>query len=219
MSLYASCPCGIPEGSNEAHLRTDCPLYGLPQKGPAMTDTNNTDGAALLPVTQSDREAAAKLVGEAGCCACLTVAAEAFARHRIATQEDAERSGVSSIPLCIRSRPLGFVPGKPSPTPQRQEYDGEAVLKRAYEQGYDDGVEDALTHGDTPHKDSRTEGWVNFRAALAHPAQARDEMREALERLSKLTPHSANAATAEDFAATVHAIADSALARQALGGK
>lgn len=44
MSLYASCPCGIPEGSNEAHLRTDCPLYGLPPKGNAMTDTN-TDGA------------------------------------------------------------------------------------------------------------------------------------------------------------------------------
>lgn len=38
-----------------------------------------------------------------------------------------------------------------------------------------------------------------------------DALREALERISKLTPFSANAATAEDFAATVHAIADSAL--------
>lgn len=37
-------------------------------------------------------------------------------------------------------------------------------------------------------------------------------MREALERISKLTPFSANAATAEDFAATVHAITDSTLA-------
>lgn len=29
MSLYASCRCGIPEGSQQEHLRTDCPLYGL----------------------------------------------------------------------------------------------------------------------------------------------------------------------------------------------
>lgn len=35
---------------------------------------------------------------------------------------------------------------------------------------------------------------------------------DALERLSKLTAFSANAATVEDFAATVHAIADTALA-------
>jgi hypothetical protein len=39
-----------------------------------------------------------------------------------------------------------------------------------------------------------------------------DALRGALERLSKLTPFSANAATAADFAATVHAIADTALA-------
>ena len=28
MSMYASCPCGIPEGSDEVHLRSDCPHYG-----------------------------------------------------------------------------------------------------------------------------------------------------------------------------------------------
>lgn len=28
MSLYASCPCGIPEGLDQIHLRTDCPHYG-----------------------------------------------------------------------------------------------------------------------------------------------------------------------------------------------
>src|SRR3546814_12053811 len=47
---------------------------------PCGTTTPATQ--SLLPVTQSDREAAARLVGEAGCCACLTIAAEAFARHR-----------------------------------------------------------------------------------------------------------------------------------------
>lgn len=64
MSLYASCPCGIKEGSNEDHLRTDCPLYGLPPKGKAMT--NNTNGAALLPVTPEARKAALDLMDEVG---------------------------------------------------------------------------------------------------------------------------------------------------------
>lgn len=40
-------------------------------------------------------------------------------------------------------------------------------------------------------------------------------LREALQRISKLTPITANAPTAEDFAATVHAITDSALATEA----
>lgn len=40
MSLYSTCPCGIPEGSPEEHLRTDCPFYGT---GP----TTMTDRAAL----------------------------------------------------------------------------------------------------------------------------------------------------------------------------
>lgn len=28
MSLLRSCPCGIPEGTDLPHLRTDCPHYG-----------------------------------------------------------------------------------------------------------------------------------------------------------------------------------------------
>lgn len=42
MSLYATCPCGIPEGSEAEHLRTDCPHYGTP----AMTN-QTTDEAAV----------------------------------------------------------------------------------------------------------------------------------------------------------------------------
>jgi len=40
MSLYATCPCGIPEGLDMAHLRTDCPHYGsTPETPPAPTVT------------------------------------------------------------------------------------------------------------------------------------------------------------------------------------
>ena len=87
-----------------------------------MTDTNNTDGAALLPVTQADRDAAADIIEAIADklrdrdAWLLTVeawrrgarghidrahVAQAFARHRIshslpATQEDAERSVAGS---------------------------------------------------------------------------------------------------------------------------
>ena len=28
MSMYRTCPCGIPEGLDQVHLRSDCPHYG-----------------------------------------------------------------------------------------------------------------------------------------------------------------------------------------------
>jgi len=37
MSLYATCPCGIPEGLDMIHLRTDCPLYGTPNPQPTTS--------------------------------------------------------------------------------------------------------------------------------------------------------------------------------------
>jgi hypothetical protein len=54
MSLYATCPCGIPEGLDMVHLRTDCPHYGASP----MTDT---PPAGLVAVEQCDRDAAANL--------------------------------------------------------------------------------------------------------------------------------------------------------------
>jgi hypothetical protein len=47
MSLYATCPCGIPEGLDMVHLRTDCPHYGASP----MTDT---PPAGLVAAEQQD---------------------------------------------------------------------------------------------------------------------------------------------------------------------
>lgn len=47
MSLYATCPCGIPEGLDMVHLRTDCPHYGSTPPSPAPTVTGEIDLASL----------------------------------------------------------------------------------------------------------------------------------------------------------------------------
>ena len=65
-------------------------------------------------------------------------------------------------------------------------------------------------------KDAALAAIIETQESLAEhraSSQATPEgLRSALERLSRLTPFSANAGTVEDFAATVHAIADTALA-------
>ncbi|PAL23569.1 hypothetical protein CD928_05745 [Sphingopyxis sp. GW247-27LB] len=50
-------------------------------------------------------------------------------------------------------------------------------------------------------------------AISAHREAATAELREALDRLAKLTPNSANAHTAQDLCLTVRAIAESAIAK------
>ena len=55
MSIYSTCPCGIPEGSPEEHLRTDCPLYGTGAN--IMTDRALEELAARVEaLTGPDRE-------------------------------------------------------------------------------------------------------------------------------------------------------------------
>lgn len=43
MSLYSSCPCGIPDGSDEEHLRTDCPQYGRGRSRRKTVPNPNSD--------------------------------------------------------------------------------------------------------------------------------------------------------------------------------
>ena len=53
MSLYATCPCGIPEGLDMTHLRTDCPHYGsTPETPPAPTVT----GEELAHINEMERQ-------------------------------------------------------------------------------------------------------------------------------------------------------------------
>lgn len=75
--------------------RPDCPLHGLTTKGFPMT-ANDQTSAALLPVTDADREAAARLIGETWSFPSQAVhdalsgarddspTVQAFARHRLA---------------------------------------------------------------------------------------------------------------------------------------
>jgi|GEM_PF-2416298 len=77
MSLYATCPCGIQEGTEAVHLRTDCPLYGTDPM--TTTDTHPTPET----VEPCDVEAAAALFPTMDYPGGTPVRAiEAFARHR-----------------------------------------------------------------------------------------------------------------------------------------
>lgn len=83
---------------------------------------------------------------------------------------------------------LGYI----SQRPAKDEAVTEAMIEHcrtAYRQGYNDGAEDALEQGVTPHKDTKDEGCADYLAAMRNAApvsQGRDRAVEALRQIGNM---------------------------------